>query len=421
LGVESSLEEVSRLSGYREKEGTTLLGLYQAARKKGLYAAGVKMGLEEIADLKTPVIVHFWDNHFLMVEGDGTDTLIITDPPNPPQSISREQFQPFYSGFALLVSKRKISLPDTETKKPDIRFEGYTHDFGKVDPGRKIEHIFTFKNAGEKTLTISRVRTTCGCTAALVSEKSIPPNGRGEIRVNFDTSGRSGFQIQKIYVQTNDPVTPLVQLQIQGLLKADLAVSPGNISFGEVKKGTAADREIYVVDRTGENIQITRVESSSPLLSATAAPITNKPYQGTKILVSLSPAAPLGSLEGKVTIYTTDKKHPRVEIPVAAKVVGEIEVYPSMFFFGLVKQGETPTAGITISTTGTASLKIKSIEPPRSFISTELIPVSEGREYRLTAGLGKDAPKGTLKEKITIYTDNPDQPKIEVPVYGLVE
>lgn len=110
LGIKSSLEEISRISGYKDKEGTTMYGLYQAAKKKGLYAEGVKINLDEIAELKIPVIAYLWGDHFLIVEGTGTDTLIITDPPNKPYFTSKDKFQPFYSGFALFVSKNKREL-----------------------------------------------------------------------------------------------------------------------------------------------------------------------------------------------------------------------------------------------------------------------------------------------------------------------
>ena len=423
LGVKSSLEEVSRLSGYNDKEGTTMSGLYQAARKKGFCAEGVKISLDEIANLKIPIIAYLWDNHFLVVEGTGTDTLIITDPPKEPQLIPKDKFQPFYSGFALIISKDKISLPISETKevKSDIRFDNYTYDFGKIEPGQKIERTFVFKNAGDKELTVSNVRTTCGCTAALLSDKNIPSKGKGEIKVSFDTTGRSGLENQKIFVHSNDSITPIVQLQIQGLVKADLAISPRNIAFGDIKKGTISTREIYITDQTGENVKVTKVESYPSFLSAIFSSITVKSYQGYKVLISLSPNTPLCSLEGKVTIYTTDKKHLEIEIPVTANIIGDIEFYPSMFFFGFVKQGSNPTAIITISTTGAAPLKIERVENGQNFISTKFISTSEGKKYKLTATLSKDIPKGNIKGTITIYTDNPDQPRIEIPIFGFVE
>ena len=107
-GVETSLEELTRLSGYKEKQGTTIYGLYKAARRKGLYAIGMKIGVDDLAKLKIPTIAHLWNNHFVVVEGTQTETLKITDPPNKPKSISKEQLKLFYSGFALLISFRNL-------------------------------------------------------------------------------------------------------------------------------------------------------------------------------------------------------------------------------------------------------------------------------------------------------------------------
>jgi hypothetical protein len=421
FGVKTNIEELSKLSNYRENQGTTMLGLYNAAKEKGLQATGMKISLDEISKLEIPAIAHLWDNHFVVVEGTGTDTIIVTDSPKEPQRIAKDKFKPFYSGFALLVSKDKISLPASDAKEPDIRFDSYTYSFEKVEPGQKIEHTFIFRNTGKTDLEISNVRATCGCTPANVTEKTIKPNGKGDIKVSFDTAGRSGLQNHKIYVQTNDPVTPIVQLQIQGIVKADLAISPRSITFGDVKKGTTVAREIYLIDKTGEDIKITKVESNTGFLSAAVSPITDRPYQGSKILVSLSPETPLCSMEGKVTIYTTDKKHPKVEIPVTANIIGDVEFYPSVLFFGFVKKGKTPTTKIAISTTSETPLQIERVESDISCISTSVKTTKKGKVYTLSARLNKDVPAGNIKGNVTVYTNNPDQPEIKIPVYGLVE
>ena len=46
-----------------------------------------------------------------------------------------------------------------ETGKPKIVFDQKDFDFGEVEAGQKIEHGFTFRNEGEGTLTIHKVRS----------------------------------------------------------------------------------------------------------------------------------------------------------------------------------------------------------------------------------------------------------------------
>jgi len=59
------------------------------------------------------------------------------------------------------------------------------------------------------------VQTSCGCTGATVGEKTeYKRNESGEIKVNFNTQGRSGHQEKTIIVYSNDPETPMKNLTI---------------------------------------------------------------------------------------------------------------------------------------------------------------------------------------------------------------
>ncbi len=47
-----------------------------------------------------------------------------------------------------------------QTKKPGIVFDQTSFDFGEVDAGEKVEHIFKFKNVGDALLKIVKVRSS---------------------------------------------------------------------------------------------------------------------------------------------------------------------------------------------------------------------------------------------------------------------
>ena len=89
-------------------------------------------------------------------------------------------------------------------KKPKIKFEKTEHDFGTITEGQSVEYFFKFSNLGNDTLVITNVRASCGCTAALLSEKIIPPGGNGEIKTVFDSHGRPGNNRKSISVISND-------------------------------------------------------------------------------------------------------------------------------------------------------------------------------------------------------------------------
>ena len=107
-------------------------------------------------------------------------------------------------------------------KGPKIKFKEMSIDFGKVKQGKILTHVFVFKNEGDETLTIKRVRTSCGCTAALVSNKDIAPGKEGEIKVTLNTRGEGGKVAKYVQVESNDPSQPNKQL----IVKAEIELPP---------------------------------------------------------------------------------------------------------------------------------------------------------------------------------------------------
>ena len=85
---------------------------------------------------------------------------------------------------------------------PKIQFNEESKHFGNVKQGKVLTHVFEFENVGASFLIIKRVRTTCGCTAALVSKKRIDPGKKGELKVSFNTTGFGGNVAKYVFVES---------------------------------------------------------------------------------------------------------------------------------------------------------------------------------------------------------------------------
>lgn len=99
-------------------------------------------------------------------------------------------------------------------EEPKVVFSETQFDFGFVQEGKVVEHTFKFKNEGKKDLEIKDIRTSCGCTAALVSQKLLKPGEEGTIRIEFDSSNRFGRLSRTITVTTNELEAPTKVLTI---------------------------------------------------------------------------------------------------------------------------------------------------------------------------------------------------------------
>lgn len=77
---------------------------------------------------------------------------------------------------------------------PIMQFKERVFDFGAVKKGEKREHTFEFTNLGDVALKIG-VISSCDCTTTEYSTTPVPPGGKGQIRVVFDSSKKDADEI----------------------------------------------------------------------------------------------------------------------------------------------------------------------------------------------------------------------------------
>jgi hypothetical protein len=53
-------------------------------------------------------------------------------------------------------------------------------------------------------------------------------------------------------------------------------------------------------------------------------------------------------------------------------------------------------------------------------VAAKVDPVTAGKEYKITVELRKGTPDGQLRGQLSIKTDDPQQPLLTVPFYGIV-
>src|SRR3989304_170994 len=109
----------------------------------------------------------------------------------------------------IITIKGVVVLPDAENSTyPVLHFPEAHHDFGQVQEGKVVEYTFAFENSGKSILKISDIKTSCGCTAALVSSEKLEPNQQGTLKVELDTFNRKGKMSRTITITSNDPKNP---------------------------------------------------------------------------------------------------------------------------------------------------------------------------------------------------------------------
>lgn len=91
------------------------------------------------------------------------------------------------------------------TPVPQAIFDRLSHDYGKINQGTTNPTSFTLTNKGNATLTIRKVKASCGCTAPQPKKLVLAPGESTTIDVIYNSHGKDGKQNQNVTIITNDP------------------------------------------------------------------------------------------------------------------------------------------------------------------------------------------------------------------------
>lgn len=107
---------------------------------------------------------------------------------------------------------------------PKIEITPKSFDFGEINFGEVVNYSFKVKNLGNEILEIKRVATSCPCASAKIAKEKINPGEEVKLLVSYDSgamgsSHGKGKQERIIYVKSNDPINPQVEVEIYADVK----------------------------------------------------------------------------------------------------------------------------------------------------------------------------------------------------------
>ncbi len=213
--------------------------------------------------------------------------------------------------LTLVFTSLALAAPRTAVDQP-------VFDFGTVAQGKKVDHSFTIKNSGDTPLTIGQVSTSCGCTVAEVSSRSIPPGKSANIRATFDSTNFSGSISKTIYVHTNDPKTPVYSLTIKGKLFEQIEITPKQLNLGEIKVGTKKETAIRIENKGVQPLTLISAKTAMPQVTAKILKKKLKTGESGTISVVVTPRTGDRFLAGYLTLLTSSPEKPEITIPVYA-------------------------------------------------------------------------------------------------------
>ena len=205
--------------------------------------------------------------------------------------------------------------------------------------------------------------------------------------------------------------------------KPKLVIQKLEYSFGEIKKGAAAQHSFMVKNEGGADLEI---KSVVPACGCTASDFTKiiPPGKEGKITLIFNSAGFNGAVTKHAEVYTNDPERPQFTLMMSMIVVGEeaarglkvgpFMVGPSNEWSGRAPQGSSVNGLITITNTTPDPINITKLDPNGTVFGASLQTLEEGRRYSVGFVSSATVQPGVHKQTIKLTTDSKETPELEL-------
>ena len=307
--------------------------------------------------------------------------------------------------------------------------------FGEVGPDSVTSETVTVSNIGSADLRVQVSVEGDGFSIDLdVEESVVPVDDEISFAVSFVAAEVADYS-GTLTITTNDLDNPetVIALSATVLTPPVVSISPeGEIAFGEVGPDSEGSETVTVTNAAtdpdavlgvevsieGDGFAIDLAEGNEPIILAINEEIS--------FSVSFL-AAEVGNsnldYSGTLTITTNDPDNRETVIALSATIVGgmdppEIVLNRSRFNFRNVLVGTRGTKNLIVTNKGAADLEVSSfaIAGDDAFSIDDEVPVPSGTDT--VAIHFEPASTGDFRADITITSNDPRNPEVEVTVLG---
>jgi hypothetical protein len=319
-------------------------------------------------------------------------------------------------------------------KSPGISFVSDTYNFGTIEEGKSVNHVFEFINTGTGTLIVKGVRPTCGCTVAGDYDKEVKPGQNGKIHITLNTSGFEGYLAKTVKVLTNVPGnSDYYILTLEGTVKVSVSVSPKVLSFGNIERDRTAplDGKISISNRLPDPFKITDVIKVTDNITIPNVTVSNDNVE-TKIetlkagfvyslTITVKPPFKHGQVMGIIRVKTDSTIVPEINTQFSYYMEPLVKVFPNPLFVSedQIKRGEEQLINIVCEPG--PDMRIADLSVNINKVKVSLEEVERGRRYTIVLKFPKNFtfdPANTLTVKFTAK-NVPDEPVFGIPVLGI--
>jgi hypothetical protein len=339
-----------------------------------------------------------------------------------------------------------------QEKNPKLEFLSTSHNFGEIlEDAGIVSYGFQLSNSGAVPLIITRVATSCGCTASDWTKEPIMPGGKGVVTISYNPKGRPGAINQRVTVFSNAPGGGTV-LSLRGQVIprektkeeifrrkiGDLGLTNSHLSFGVINPNQVKTDTLKMYNFGNEPISIT-YDGLPKHITVKVEPASLDPGKEGNLIFTFNASGinEWGYMVDRARIQVNKKNLQGNTVNVSARIeedfskltARELEMAPQIEFseiqkdFGNVKEGDVIDHEFVFTNTGKSDLVIRKIQASCgcTTVAPKVTVIKPGEQSSLAASFRTRGFTGRQSKTITVITNDPKRSNIVLRLSGTVE
>lgn len=119
-------------------------------------------------------------------------------------------------------------------EKETLQLKESSYNFGKIQQGRPVTHLFQIGNSGKEPLRLENVQASCGCTTPEWSYDPVAPGETSTVKVGYNAATEGPFE-KTVTIFYNGNQTKVITIS-GSVYKAPAAAAPLNHSLTRLKQ-----------------------------------------------------------------------------------------------------------------------------------------------------------------------------------------
>ena len=262
-------------------------------------------------------------------------------------------------------------------------------------------------------LEIKEVVPSCGCSSAMVGQRTLNPSEKTSIVVTFDSLGTLGTVYKSVDVFSSDPTNPRVTLSFEASVVQEIMASAHAISINDVHRGGAASGTIRLQSGNDEPINVTKATFSNvPYLSCDAQRDENDVDIRITVDGSLLPKGKNRGVD-LLLVETSNKKYPTCRFNIEWNIPAPItSSHSRILWVGTPSKEYRQT--VTLKHADGKPFRVLKAKPSSSMIKVERMTKAKLAEHQIDIVFSKRAKPGMYSESVKLFLDEPEQKELEV-------